>query len=145
MALQMTAAELIDEFALFDDWNEKYQYIIELGDQVSGFPEEHRTEENLVQGCQSNVWLVARLKPGDPPTLEVLADSDSQIVRGLIAILLTLLSGRTPREILDTDVERVFEKLELRRHLSRSRSNGLHSMIKRVRALASENLGAAAG
>lgn len=134
MKLQMTAEELIDEFSMFDDWNEKYQYIIELGDQVGDFPDAQRTEENLVQGCQSNVWLISQLKPGDPPTVHFQADSDSQIVRGLIAILLMLMSGRTPDEIRQMDVEGVFDRLELRRHLSRSRSNGLHSMIKRMRA-----------
>lgn len=138
MKLQMTADELIEEFSLFDDWNEKYQYIIELGDQVGDFPESERTDENLVQGCQSNVWLIGHLRPGDPPTLQIQADSDSQIVRGLIAILLMLMSGRTPQEVQQMDVESVFERLDLRRHLSRSRSNGLHSMVKRIRALAAE-------
>jgi sulfur transfer protein SufE len=132
----MTAEELLDEFALFDDWSEKYQYIIELGDQLGEFPEPLRVEDNLVQGCQSNVWLVARTQPSSPPVIEFLADSDSQIVRGLIAILIMLLSGRTAEEIKLMDVESLFQKLELRQHLSRSRSNGLHSMIQRIRTLA---------
>lgn len=136
MNLQMTVEELLEEFELFDDWSEKYQYIIELGDQLDSFPEEFRVDDNLVQGCQSNVWLVARAKPADPPVIEFLADSDSQIVRGLIAILVMLMSGRTAEEIRDLDVEGLFRKLELQRHLSRSRSNGLNSMIQRIRTLA---------
>jgi cysteine desulfuration protein SufE len=90
----------------------------------------------MVQGCQSQVWLVAQMKPGNPPTMELIADSDSQLVRGLIAILVMLLSGKTPQQILSTNIEDVFQRLELQRHLSRSRSNGLHSMIKRIRELA---------
>jgi cysteine desulfuration protein SufE len=137
MNLSMTSAELLDEFSLFDDWSEKYQYIIELGDQLAEFPDEHRIDRNLVQGCQSNVWVVARAQPKtDPPVIEFLADSDSQIVRGLIAILVMLMSGRTAPEIQSMDVESLFQKLELQRHLSRSRSNGLHSMIQRIRSLA---------
>lgn len=136
MMLQMTAEQLIDEFDTLEDWNEKYQYIIELGDQLGDFPAEHRIESNLVQGCQSSVWLVARVRPGEPPVVEFLADSDSQIVRGLIAILVMLLSGKTATEIQSLDVESVFRRLELQRHLSRSRSNGLHAMVKRIRYLA---------
>jgi cysteine desulfuration protein SufE len=132
----ITAEELLDEFSLFDDWSEKYQYIIELGDQLGEFPEDQRVDTNLVQGCQSNVWLIARTRGSSPPVVEFLADSDSQIVRGLIAILVMLLSGRSAEEIQSMEVERVFEKLELQRHLSRSRSNGLHSMIQRIRTLA---------
>lgn len=136
MTVSMTAEELLDEFSLFDDWSEKYQYIIELGDELGELPEEYRVESNLVQGCQSNVWLVARTKDTSPPVVEFLADSDSQIVRGLIAILVMLMSGRTAEEIQTMGVEQLFEKLELQRHLSRSRSNGLHSMIQRIRSLA---------
>ena len=86
----------------------------------------------------SNVWLVIRTEPGDPPTIHFVADSDSQIVRGLVAILLMLCSGRSAREILAMNVESIFDRLELGRHLSRSRSNGLHSMIKRIRRLAEQ-------
>jgi cysteine desulfuration protein SufE len=136
MSASMTVEELLDEFSLFDDWSDKYQYIIELGDQLDPLPDELRVDEHLVQGCQSSVWVVARAKPSDPPVIEFLADSDSQIVRGLIAILVMLLSGRTAEEIQALDVEGLFRKMELQRHLSRSRSNGLHSMIQRIRSLA---------
>jgi cysteine desulfuration protein SufE len=138
MMLQMTADELIEEFSLFDDWHDRFQYIVELGDQLDPLPEEHRIEANLVQGCQSNVWLVARVRDGDPPAIELLADSDSQIVRGLIAILVMLMSGRSPAEIQQLDVESLFKRLELQRHLSRSRSNGLHAMVQRIRQLAAQ-------
>jgi cysteine desulfuration protein SufE len=134
--LAQKAQQLIDEFAMLDDWNDRFQYIIELGDQLDALADEYRVEENMVQGCQSQVWLVAQMKSGDPPTMELIADSDSQLVRGLIAILVMLLSGKTPQQILSTNVEDVFKRLELQRHLSRSRSNGLHSMIKRIRELA---------
>jgi len=136
MKLRLTAQQLIDEFAMLDDWNERFQYIIELGDQLDPLPDQYRVEENMVQGCQSQVWLVSQIKPGDPPTMELIADSDSQLVRGLIAILVMLLSGKSPQQILSTNIEDVFQRLELQRHLSRSRSNGLHSMIKRIRELA---------
>ncbi|GIW94873.1 MAG: cysteine desulfuration protein SufE [Pirellulaceae bacterium] len=138
--VQLTPDELIQEFQSFDDWNDRFQYLIELGDQLEPFPEEERRDENLVQGCQSNVWLVARVVDSDPPRMELLADSDSQLVRGLIAILMILLSGKTPQEVLQTDVESVFRQLELQRHLSRSRSNGFHSMVRRIRQLAEQYL-----
>lgn len=136
--VQLTADELVREFQALDDWNDRFQYIIELGDQLEPFPEEERRDENLVQGCQSNVWLVARVSEGEPRRIEFLADSDSQLVRGLIAILVMLLSGKTPQEILCTDVESVFRKLDLQRHLSRSRSNGFYAMVRRIRELASQ-------
>lgn len=137
MQVDLSIDELLEEFSLFEDWNEKYQYLIELGDQLgSDFPDEERIDDNLVQGCQSRVWLITQVGTGEPATVEVLADSDSQIVRGLIVILLVLLSGKSPKEIEQCDVEGVFEQLELIRHLSRSRANGLYSMVKRIRALA---------
>ena len=139
MGQTLTVEELLEEFALFDDWNDRFQYIIELGDSLAELPEEFRVDANLVQGCQSRVWLKERVRPGNPPVIEFAADSDSQIVKGLIAILVMLLSGRTAREILQTDIEGVFERLDLKRHLSRSRSNGLSSMIKRIRVLARQH------
>jgi len=132
----ITIEELLGEFEDFDTWEERYRYIIELGAELDDLPPEFRTEEHRVQGCISNVWLVIAVQPNDPPLIQFRADSDSQIVRGLVAILLMLCSGRPAKEILALDIESVFERLELRKHLSRSRSNGLHSMIKRIRTLA---------
>lgn len=138
----LTIDELLDEFEDLDSWEDRYRCIIELGDELEPLPADLKTEEHRVQGCISNVWLVMQVEPGDPPRIRFLADSDSQIVRGLVAILVMLCSGRTAREVLAVDIERVFEQLELRKHLSRSRSNGLHSMIKRLRAMAERHTAA---
>jgi cysteine desulfuration protein SufE len=135
-----TLDELLEDFAFLEDWEDRYRYIIELGDELEPLPPELKIEEFRVQGCVSNVWLVSELQPGDPPRIRFRADSDSQIVRGLVAILLMLCSGRSPSEICALDLDHVFDRLELRKHLSRSRSNGFHSMIQRIRRLA-ENSG----
>ena len=134
----LTCEELLDEFQDFDTWEDRYRYIIELGDELEAMPQTLKDEEHRVQGCVSNVWLVMHVQPGDPPVIEFVADSDSQIVRGLVSILLMLCSGRSPREIVDMDFESLFDRLELSKHLSRSRSNGLYSMIKRIRTLAGQ-------
>jgi cysteine desulfuration protein SufE len=136
-----TIDELIEDFEFLDAWEDRYRYIIELGDALEEMPAELKTEEHRVLGCVSNVWLVVNVQPGDPPTIHFAADSDSQIVRGLVAILLMVCSGRTAQEILAMNVESIFDRLELGKHLSRSRSNGLHSMIKRIRKLAEQHAG----
>lgn len=138
MVKTATLDELVEDFEFLDAWEDRYRYIIELGDGLEQMPEGLKTEENRVQGCVSNVWLVLQVEPSDPPRIRFIADSDSQIVRGLVAILLMLCSGRTAEEIQALDIESFFERLELGKHLSRSRSNGLHSMIKRLRRLAEE-------
>lgn len=138
MPEELTAAvdDLVESFDLFDDWEEKYRYIIELGDALDEMADDLKTEANRVQGCQSQVWMTADLVPGEPVRIAISADSDSQIVRGLIAILMSIYSERTPAEILDFDIEQTFDQLELRQHLSRSRSNGLFSMVRRIKELA---------
>ena len=129
--------ELLSTFDLFDDWEDRYRYIIELGDEVEHLPAEHKIEANRVQGCQSNVWLIAEVEPTTPaPMIDIAADSDSQIVRGLIGILLKVYSHRTPDEILNFDIEGLFQKIGLSQHLSRSRSNGFFSMVNRIRSIA---------
>lgn len=138
-----TLDEIVEDFEFLDAWEDRYRYIIELGDDLEEMPDCLKTEENRVQGCVSNVWLVPRIEPGDPPLIRFVADSDSQIVRGLVAILLVLCSGRTAREIQALDIESIFDRLELGKHLSRSRSNGLHSMIKRLRRMAEQHAGPA--
>jgi cysteine desulfuration protein SufE len=135
----LTLNEIVEDFEFLDDWEDRYRYIIELGDELAEMPSGLKTEANRVQGCVSNVWLVLEVEPGDPPLIRFIADSDSQIVRGLVAILLMLCSGRTGPEIQALDIESLFERLDLGKHLSRSRSNGLHSMIKRIRRLAEEH------
>ena len=136
-----TLDDIVEDFEFLDVWEDRYRYIIELGDELEEMPENLKTEANRVQGCVSNVWLVLRIEPGAPPRIRFIADSDSQIVRGLVAILLMLCSGRTAKEIQSLDIESIFERLDLGKHLSRSRSNGLHSMIKRIRRLAEEQAG----
>ena len=133
-----TLDELVEDFEFLDAWEDRYRYIIELGDELEQMPDSLKVEEHRVQGCVSNVWLVLDVEPGDPPRIRFIADSDSQIVRGLVSILLMLCSGRTAQEIQALDIESIFERLELGKHLSRSRSNGLHSMIKRIRRLAED-------
>ncbi len=127
---------VVDEFSLCHDWDERYELLIEMGNELPGLPEELQVEENQVEGCMSTVWMVAEYHPGDPPAITIEADSDSLIVRGLIAVLLSVYSGRSPQEILGCDIHCLFERLELDKHLSTQRRNGLNAMIKRVHALA---------
>jgi len=131
--------ELIEEFRFFDDWMDRYQYLIDLGRQLPEFPEQDRIDRNKIRGCQSQVWFVAERRGG---RLEFRAISDAAIVSGLIAILLRIYSGRTPQDILDTAPDFVTE-LQLEAHLSPTRSNGLASMLKAIRSFATEALQAA--
>jgi len=131
--------ELIADFQLFEDWMDRYQYLIDLGRRLPDFPDELRTEENRIRGCQSQVWFVAE-KKGD--RLEFRAISDAAIVSGLIALLLRLYSGRFPQDILDTPPVFV-TALQLESHLSPTRSNGLSSMLQAIRRFATEALEAA--
>ncbi len=132
----MTIDRIIENFEILGDWEEKYRYVIDLGRKLPGLDERHKTEVNRVKGCVSNVWLLTRVNDDSPPRLEFEADSDAHIVRGLVAILLTIFSGRTPSEIVDTDVRAIFEQLDLEKHLSPSRSNGFFSMVERIQTLA---------
>lgn len=127
-------ALIAEEFALFDDWRERIEYVLELGKNLEPIPEQHRTEANKVKGCQSQVWMVASVDPASG-RMRILADSDAFIVKGLIGLLLRLYSDRKPQEILDNP-PRVFEEIGLGAHLSPTRSNGLHAMIKRIGQLA---------
>jgi cysteine desulfuration protein SufE len=141
----MTIDEIRDNFALLDDWDDRYRYVIELGRTLDPMPESEHSQANKVQGCASQVWLsrqLARDGAGEP-LLRYLGDSDAHIVRGLIAILLTLYSGRTPREVLATDALAVFDELGFREHLTPQRSNGLRAMVERIRSDAREALAAA--
>jgi len=131
--------ELIADFELFEDWMDRYQYLIDLGRRLPDFPEELRTDENRIRGCQSQVWFVADKKDD---RLEFRAISDAAIVSGLIALLLRLYSGRYPQDILDTPPDFV-TALQLESHLSPTRSNGLSSMLQAIRRFATEALEAA--
>lgn len=126
--------EIIEEFRFFDDWMDRYQYIVDLGRRLPEFPDEHRVDENKIRGCQSQVWFVADQKDG---RLHFQAISDAAIVSGLIAVLLRIYSGKEPRDILDTPPDWVAE-LGLENHLSPTRSNGLHSMLRAIRNFAAE-------
>ncbi len=126
--------EIIEEFSLFEDWMDRYQYLIDLGRRLPDFPDELRTEENRIRGCQSQVWFVPEKRDG---RLYFRAISDAAIVSGLIAVLLRLYSGRYPRDILDTPPDFV-EALQLQSHLSPTRSNGLGSMLEAIRRFAAE-------
>jgi cysteine desulfuration protein SufE len=128
--------EIIDNFSVLDDWDDRYRYVIELGRALPPLDEALRTEANKVQGCASQVWLSTSVTPNGAagPTLTFVGDSDAHIVRGLVAILLTLYSGLHAREILDTDAIALFEKLGLREHLTPQRSNGFRSMVERMKS-----------
>lgn len=140
--------ELVDNFALFDDWEDRFRYLIDLGRGLQPMDAALKTEETKVRGCTSQVWIVDRVEPGSdpgaPPTLHFTADSDAHIVKGLIAVLLAIYNGRTPREILAVDIKNAIARLGFAQHLSPNRANGLFSMVERIRALAaSEAAGAA--
>jgi cysteine desulfuration protein SufE len=132
----MTIDEIRDNFALLDEWDDRYRYVIELGRMLEPLPDAERSLENKVQGCVSQVWLSKRLERdgGKAPVLNYRGDSDAHIVRGLIAILLTLYSGRTPHEILATNAIQIFNEFGFREHLTPQRSNGLRAMVERIRS-----------
>jgi cysteine desulfuration protein SufE len=135
----MTIDEIRDNFALLDDWDDRYRYVIELGRTLDPMPDAEHSAGNKVQGCASQVWLSKRIeRDGGEALLKYRGDSDAHIVRGLIAILLTLYSGHTPREILGTDALAVFDEFGFREHLTPQRSNGLRAMVERIRADARE-------
>jgi cysteine desulfuration protein SufE len=141
----MKIDEILDGFSMLDQWDDRYRYVIELGRELAPLPEELRNDLNKVQGCASQVWLASSVKPdkGAGPALSFVGDSDAHIVRGLIAILLALYSGRPAKEILSADAIGLFEKLGLKEHLTPQRSNGFRSMVERIRRDAKEALAAA--
>lgn len=131
----MTIDTISENFSLLDEWDDRYRYIIELGRTLEPLPEADHTEANKVQGCASQVWLTTAVHPNGAggPVLTFCGDSDAHIVRGLIAILLALYSGRRASEIVASEPTEIFEKLGLREHLSAQRSNGLKAMVGRIR------------
>ncbi len=133
--------EIIDNFSLLDEWDDRYRYVIELGRGMSPLPEIHRTDANKVQGCASQVWLATTAQfVREQPVLIFLGDSDAHIVRGLVAILLSVVSGKGASEILATDPIALFDRLGLGEHLTPQRSNGFRSMVARIRADAQQAL-----
>jgi cysteine desulfuration protein SufE len=136
-----TIDEIRDNFELLEEWDDRYRYVIELGRTLAPMPEQEHSAANKVQGCASQVWLSRQVDhKRREPRLNYLGDSDAHIVRGLIAILLTLYSGHTPQEILATDALAVFDEFGFREHLTPQRSNGLRAMVERIRADAREAL-----
>jgi cysteine desulfuration protein SufE len=142
----MTIDEIIDNFAVLDDWDDRYRYVIELGRELAPLSDAARTDSNKVQGCASQVWLATSVKPDgkDGPVLTFAGDSDAHIVRGLIAILFALYSGKPARDIVDGDAIALFNRLGLREHLTPQRSNGFKSMVERIKADARSALAVAA-
>ena len=132
MTLEEKKQAVIEEFSMYDEWLDKYEYLIDLGRRLEAFPEELKTEDRLIKGCQSRVWLDATVEDG---RLVFRADSDAIIVKGIISMLVRVLDGATPQEVLDTDLYFI-ERIGLRDHLSPTRSNGLLAMIKQIRAYA---------
>ena len=140
----MTIDEIRENFELLEEWDDRYRYVIELGRTLEPLPEAEHSAGNKVQGCVSQVWLEKRIDRNQgEPRIHYRGDSDAHIVRGLVAILLTLYSGRTPKEILQTDALAVFDEFGFREHLTPQRSNGLRSMVERIRTDAREALAAA--
>ncbi len=124
--------EIIDEFSAFDDWMDRYSLLIEYGNGLAPFPESDRTEQNLIDGCQSKVWFTAEMKDGK---IIYHGDSDAILVKGIVALLIHVLSDHTPQEIVDADLYFI-DRINLREHLSPTRSNGLVAMLKQMRLYA---------
>ena len=133
MTINEIQDEIIEEFSGFDDWMDKYQLLIDLGNEQEPLEEKYKTEQNLIDGCQSRVWLQADME--DDGTLYFKAESDALIVKGIVALLIRVLSGHTPQEILDADLYFI-EEIGLKEHLSPTRSNGLVAMVKQMRSYA---------
>ncbi|MBR1850201.1 MAG: SufE family protein [Bacteroidales bacterium] len=132
MTIKEIEQQIIDEFAIYDEWLDKYSYLIELGNSCPTIDESHKTEENLIKGCQSRVWLDCTMRDG---LLYFSADSDAVITKGIIALLIRALNGQRPQDIIDADLAFI-DAIGLKEHLSPSRSNGLTSMIKQMRMYA---------
>lgn len=132
----MILGEILADFELLDEWEDRYRYVIELGRGLEPLPEEARTNANKVQGCVSQVWLTRTIEPTKPdhaPRLHFTGDSDAHIVRGLIAILFAIYSGKRAKEILDIDARAIFDRMGLQDHLTPQRSNGFAAMVERIR------------
>ena len=132
MTINETQDEIIEEFQGLEDWMDKYQLLIDLGNDQAPLAEQYKTEQNLIDGCQSRVWLQADYEDG---VIRFTAESDALIVKGIVSLLIRVLSGHTPQEILDADLYFI-EQIGLKEHLSPTRSNGLLAMVKQMRAYA---------
>ena len=128
-----TIEAIRDDFAFLDEWEDRYRYVIDLGAALAPFPDESRIDTYKVPGCVSQVWLTTRVGDGPDPVVEFQGDSDAHIVRGLVAIMLALFSGRPASQIVATDAEALLKELGLDEHLTPQRANGLRSMVKRIK------------
>lgn len=136
MSLEESKQSIIDDFSMFDEWLDKYEYIIELGKKLDSFPENKKTDDRLIKGCQSRVWLDWEVKNGK---LYFTADSDAIITKGIISLLISVYSGRIAEEIAGDDFS-FLEKLGLKENLSPTRANGLESMVETIKRAAKENV-----
>jgi cysteine desulfuration protein SufE len=136
MTLKEAENAIVEEFSMYDEWLDKYEYLIELGKALKDYPEDAKTEDRLIKGCQSRVWLDYSVEDGK---IIFNADSDAIITKGIISLLTGIYSGRTPQEILSSDFS-VVEKIGLKENLSPTRANGLVSMIAKIREVAKENM-----
>ena len=136
MSLEESKQSIIDDFSMFDEWLDKYEYIIELGRKLDSFPENKKTDDRLIKGCQSRVWLDWEVKDGK---LYFTADSDAIITKGIISLLISVYSGRSAEEIAGDDFS-FLEKLGLKENLSPTRANGLESMVETIKRAAKENV-----
>ena len=134
----MTVEELREEFEFLEDWEERFRYIVELGRELEPMDEADKTEDHRVLGCQSRVWIKSELRTGAEPTLHFVGDSDAQLVRGLMAIVLDVYNDQSPQFILGYDVRELFRELNLAKHLTPSRANGLNSMVDYIRTTADQ-------
>jgi len=132
MTITEQKQELVEEFEMFDDWMDRYNFIIEMGKDLEGMPEELKTKQNLISGCQSQVWLTAKYNDG---VINFQADSDAIITKGIVQLLLKVVEARTPKELVEEDFS-FLDKIGLKEHLSPTRSNGLTSMIKQIKLYA---------
>lgn len=132
MTIEEVQKEIIEEFSVFSDWMDKYAYLIELGNELPNLDSKEKTDQNLIKGCQSRVWLVADMVDG---RINFRGESDAVIVKGLVALLLRVVSGRTPNEIIENELHFI-DDLGLKQHLSPTRSNGLLAMVKQIRLYA---------
>ncbi|SDR52515.1 Cysteine desulfuration protein SufE [Rhizobiales bacterium GAS113] len=136
MMMTLTIDDILSDFDLFDDWDERYRYLIDLGRRLAPLPESARTDAHKVRGCASQVWLDTRQARGNDGKMRLFfkGDSDAHIVKGLVALILALFDGKTAPEILATNAEDVFGKLQLAQHLSAQRANGVRSVVERIKA-----------
>ncbi|MEH6725651.1 MAG: SufE family protein [Hyphomicrobiales bacterium] len=131
----MNITDVIENFSYLDDWEDRYKYVIELGKELEPMPDALQVDANKVRGCTSQVWLATSVSERNgEPVLHFLGNSDAHIVRGLVCITLAIYNDKTAQEIVDLDAEAIFQKIQLREHISAQRSNGLNSMLQRIRA-----------